>query len=816
MLKQKFARKSAFLMATAVASAVAAQAAMAQDLRLEEVVVTAQKRSQSVTDIPMSIVAFSGENMAEMGVQDTTDIAAVVPGMAYADSPTGTPIYTLRGVGFNESSTQAAATVGVYTDEHAIAYPIMTRGPMLDIERVEVLKGPQGTLYGRNATGGAINFITKKPTEEFEAGVTGSYGRYETASGEGYVSGPVTDWMRARLAVKGVYSNDGWQESASRSDKLGEQDKMSARLGLAFDLGDRGDALLTTSYWKDKSDSIAPQFQAGNYANLGPVADVIRPNEPTAGSIGDDATEAEWMAGRTPSYDMENLSFGLTVNYDLTDTLRLTSLTSYADFDDNGSTFDRAGIAGIPVSEATAPYQNGDIADQTDGYLTNDFTTVTSSIDSFSQELRVSGEYGIATWVAGVYYSENDVDNVANQSFNLSTSTNGLLGGAPVGNFPSIDNTAQQDSTTWAAFASADWLIGDKLTVTTGLRYSDDQIDFKGCTADTGDASLSTFFNVLTGIVSGGALEGNAVPGGCITWDLPTPQSAIGPSGLIKRNLDEDSTSWRLAVNYDVTDDTSVYTSYSRGFKSGSFPTLGASNSNQYKPVKQEQLDAYEIGFKSSLQDGAAQVNGAIFYYDYTDKQLLTKISDPVFGRLFALENVDDSEVWGAEIDALWMPLDGLTLGTAVSWMETEIGQFIGSNQVGDEINFNGSEFPFSSNWAATATAKYEWNLTSNLVGMVAVDANYTGDTVADYKSDDATDTSGNPYQYDSRFDIDSYTLLNARIGVSSADGTWNTFAWGRNLTDEYYYNNVLQASDMLTRYAGNPRTYGVTLEYNW
>ena len=164
----------------------------------------------------------------------------------------------------------------------------------------------------------------------------------------------------------------------------------------------------------------------------------------------------------------------------------------------------------------------------------------------------------------------------------------------------------------------------------------------------------------------------------------------------------------------------------------------------------------------------------------------------------------------------MWMPLNGLTLGSAISWMDTEIGDFIGSNQVGDEINFDGSEFPFSSNWSATANAKYEWNLTSNLVGMVAVDMDYTGDSVADYKSDDATDTSGNPYKYDSRFDIDSYTLVNARMGVSAADGTWNSYVWARNLTDEYYYNNVQQASDMLTRYAGMGLTYGLTLDYNW
>jgi outer membrane receptor protein involved in Fe transport len=804
------------LIAQAVASAMVFTVVPAMAQQLEEVIVTAQKRSQAVTDIPMSITAFTGESMVEMGVQDTTDIAAFIPGMAYSYSPTGTPIYTLRGIGFNESSTQAAATVGVYVDEHAISYPIMTRGPMLDIERVEVLKGPQGTLYGRNSTGGAINFITRKPTDEFEAGVIASYGNYDVASGEGYVSGPLTDGIRARLAVKAVASDEGWQESVSRNDELGEQDKLAARFGLAFDLGERGEALLSTSYWKDESDSIAPQFLAGNYANLGPVADVIRPAEPAARSIGDDAEEAEWMADRSPSYDMENLTFNLTVTYSLSDSLTLTSLTSYSDFDDNGSTFDRAGIAGIPVSDATAPYQNGDIADQTDGVLTNDFTTLTSSIDAFSQELRISGDSNRVTWVAGVYYSDNDVDSVANQSFNLTTSTNGLLGGAPPGNFPSIDNTAQQDSTTMAVFASADWMLTDQLTLTTGLRYTDDEVDFKGCTADTGDGTLSTFFNILTDAVSGGALEGVAQPGGCVTFDLPTPESAIGPSALVDRELDEDSTSWRLALDYGINDDTSVYTSYSRGFKSGSFPTLGASNSNQFAPVVQEQVDAYELGFKATLAEGAAQLNGAAYYYDYTDKQLLTKISDPVFGRLFALQNVDDSEVWGAELEALWMPTDGLTLGTSVNWIETEIGDFIGSNQVGEEINFDGSEFPFSSNWQAIANASYEWDISSTLVGMVALDVSYTGDALADYKSDDATTTDGEPYQYDSRFDIDSYTLVNARVGISAGDGTWRTYAWGRNITDEYYYSNVQQASDMLVRYAGMPRTYGVTFEYRW
>lgn len=417
--------------------------------------------------------------------------------------------------------------------------------------------------------------------------------------------------------------------------------------------------------------------------------------------------------------------------------------------------------------------------------------------------------------MVGLYYSDDSVDGTATQNFNLSTSTNGLLGGAPFGNFPAIDNRGDQDTETYAAFASIDWMLSERLTLTTGVRYTDSQIDFEGCTADTGDGSLSYFFNFLTGHVSGGALEGNAVPGGCITWDL-LPGMPLGPSALIKRNLDEDSWSWRAALNYDWTDEVSVYGSASRGFKSGSFPTLGASNSSQYEPVVQEQVDAYELGFKATLAEGAAQINGAAYYYDYTDKQLLTKISDPVFGRLFALKNVDDSELWGAELELQWMPTEGLTVSSSINYLDTEIGSFIGSNQVGQEIDFDGSEFPFSSNWQSRFNAQYEWDVSSSLVGTIGLDVSYTGDAVADYKSDDATSTDGEPYSYDKRFDIDSYTVVDARIGVGAADGQWRTYAWGRNLTDEYYYSNVQQASDMLTRYAGMPRTYGVTLEYNW
>ena len=169
---------------------------------LEEVIVTAQKHEQSANDIGMSITSFSGKVLREQGVSETADFAIITPGLTYSDSGGGTPVYTMRGVGFNESSIQATSTVGIYNDEVVAPFPVMTAGPLMDLARVEILKGPQGTLYGRNSTGGAVNYIANKPTDTFEAGATLDYSRYNTSDIEGYLSGPLSDSVRARIAFK--------------------------------------------------------------------------------------------------------------------------------------------------------------------------------------------------------------------------------------------------------------------------------------------------------------------------------------------------------------------------------------------------------------------------------------------------------------------------------------------------------------------------------------------------------------------------------------------------------------------------------------
>ncbi|HKR46405.1 MAG TPA: TonB-dependent receptor plug domain-containing protein, partial [Paraburkholderia sp.] len=196
--------------------------------RLEEIVVTAQKKAETANRVGMSITALSEDTLAKRGVVTTADLAKVVPGFSYSNALYGTPVYTLRGMGFNDTSSAAAPAVALYVDEVPLPFPILASIAPIDVERVEVLKGPQGTLFGQNSTGGAINYIAAKPTDMFQAGGTFTYGRFNDALTEAFVSGPISSTLKGRLAVSGETGGD-WQRSYTRSDGLGEKRKLSVR-----------------------------------------------------------------------------------------------------------------------------------------------------------------------------------------------------------------------------------------------------------------------------------------------------------------------------------------------------------------------------------------------------------------------------------------------------------------------------------------------------------------------------------------------------------------------------------------------------------
>lgn len=219
-----------------------------------EIVVTAQKREQRLSDVPISINTASGEELQDLGVSRTDDLAKIAPGFTAARAAqSGSVIYSLRGLGLNDATLGSLPSVSVYSDEASLPFSFMAQGPLLDLERVEVLKGPQGLLFGQNSSAGAINFIANKPTSEFEAGVRASFGRFDTIEAEAYVSGPVSETLSGRLALSGNRSGP-WQKSFTRDDEIGDAKRVAGRLQLQWEPAADLRMLLNLNGWIDKSE----------------------------------------------------------------------------------------------------------------------------------------------------------------------------------------------------------------------------------------------------------------------------------------------------------------------------------------------------------------------------------------------------------------------------------------------------------------------------------------------------------------------------------------------------------------------------------
>ncbi|MFW6093817.1 MAG: TonB-dependent receptor [Pseudomonadota bacterium] len=756
----------------AAASMALAPVAAAQSSGLEEVVVTAQKISQNINDIGMSIDAASGEKLQALGVTDTADLVKIVPGFNFTETLYGSPVYSIRGVGYVETTLSAGPTVSVYSDEVPIPFTSETKGTTLDVRRVEVLKGPQGTLYGQNSTGGAINYIPNKPTDELDAGFNASYGRFDTRDVEGFVSGAVTDTLRGRLAVRSTHS-DGWQESYTRDDELGAQDFFNARLTLEWDPTDRLRTRLTLSGWHDQSESTAPQFfdvvprSETGVVDLDPDY-VNYPRSPR------NPRDADWNPEEEHERDNRFYMASLRADYDLTPDLTLTSLSAYQKF------------------HREQPLEGDGTAFQ------NYYSDQMGEIDTWYQELRLTGSIdGRGNWIVGANYEQDSTFDQFHQYYGDATSAYVLGVYGP----DSVPET-HQDIETWAVFANAEYPVLEDVTLQAGVRYTDAERDFKGCSRDGNDPSNPGWGGqseaIQAGLVAAGVKDSVTPipPGGCATLNV---DQNFDPAFAYK-TLEEDNVSWRLNANWNVAPETLLYANVSQGYKAGSFPTLAVAQSSQFQPATQEKLLAYETGFKATLFDGSLQWNGAGFYYDYEDKQILGDILDPVFGPLPALVNVPESHVVGFETSMNWSPVEGLTINPSVSYQKSEVdGEFENFNSFGEVEDFSGEAFPVAPKVQADLDVRYQWSLTNDMQAFVGAHANYQDDTYAFFGEDPD-------------LKIDSYTLVDLRAGVQR--GPWEVSAWGRNVTDEYYWNNVSYAADSMVRFTGMPATYGLSVNY--
>lgn len=837
-----------FLLLTAAAVAALPTGAFAQDAGATsaedttEIVVTAQRRAQALSDVGMSISAIGGEALQARNFTAPEDLSKLVPGLSVSDSGYSTPIYTLRGVGVNEQSIGSNSSVAIYVDEVPLVYPVTTQGAALDLQRVEVLKGPQGTLYGQNSTGGAINYIANKPTDELSAGITGTFGRFNRGLLEGFLSGPITDTLKARVAAR-VERGGNWQKSLSRDDEIGKTKRFTGRAIVEWEPTDRLKATFNVNGWVDKSDTFVPQFvrayPGNNFQvdrNLVVVDTVntascstpvgrlpscpinaltgtrvtstntaLQPLITQPGLIGpDNARLTDWDIGQDFSRNDRFWQASGRLDFDLTDEVTLTSLTSYAHMkrEQNAET------DGTAISENLRNFQVG-------------------TIKQFQQELRLSADFGPVNWIIGANYGHDKTFDDAKQYLRNSSAVQNLFGSPSTGG----GQINRQNIKNWGVFANIDIELTSQLTVGGGIRLSEDKRTFEGCGQPLDDASGVAYLALLNARRAAAGLAAQTTPilaGTCYSfYDALSAASVAAQEqdtaglpfytlGFGHRELKEHNAPWNINVNYKPTSETLLYARVSRGFKAGNFSTLNTTDLVAYNPVAQEKLTAYEIGGRAGIGRWL-RIEGAVFRYDYIDKQVRSRIFvGPPFNNINAQDTIPKSRLKGAEGSIMVRPMTGLSLSGSATYIKSKVQRYSGQTVLQTDSalrDFTGSPFNFTPKWSLNGDVNYEMPVTDTLDAFVGVNVAYRSDTSAAFIPPNltATEVAGL-----ATFDIPSYTLVDGQLGVQANDGKWKAFIWGKNIFNKFYITNVTRVSDVIIRFPGQPTTFGGTVSFKF
>jgi len=749
---------------------------MAAEAQLEEIVVTAQKREQSLNDVALTVDALTGEALRDKHIDNMEDLSHAIAGFTYAESQWGTPVLTLRGVGYSDTSLAASPAVTAYLDQAPLSFPALVSHVNFDLERVEVLKGPQGTLFGQNSTGGAINFIAAKPTNTFTAGETVTYGRFNAVTQEGFVSGPISDTVSVRFAER-TETADGWQRSVSLpGDSNGSVNNRMGRVVVDFHPYDGMNWELNINGWQDQSQPQAAQYVGINLQHGPTLKPAILDTEPFA-PANDQA--ADWNAG-LPRRDNSMYQIALRGDVALPHDLTLSSISSYIQYN-RDEAIDWAGVP-APIN----------------------YNLETGNITTFSQELRIANnQRDQFRWTIGGNYEHDSIFQLYQYHYNDSSTALALPG------VDQNDFDAAQISRTAAAFANTEFDFAPGWSAKAGARFTQTDLSVNECGYDYTPpyAIGDLFYEILA------AHPGPYPPGGCFPINnlgYAKDGVAAGDPGRFTDEFDQNNVSWQVGLNYKPEPGMLFYANVSKGYKAGIFPITGTSVWKEYLPLTQESLMSYEPGFKLTLLDDTMQLNGDVYYYDYSDKQIRSRVIDPIFGDLDALQNIPKSSAKGAELELQYRPVPPLTLGLAASYMDATITQFSGINGAGVTANFSGTQMPFSPKFTVNGSADYVFPVSGSTNMFMGATVTYRSSSCAIIGCE-TNPPNATPNNI-TLFLIDSYTLVDLRLGLKT--DTWQVSLWGKNVFNTYYWNDVNPSFDVVSRYAGMPATYGITASY--
>ncbi len=779
--------------------------------KVDELVVTATRRSASAQAVPVALSAFSGEQLAEQAVSNSQELLLKVPSsdITMNNGSTAANIY-IRGVGTKGPGYNQVAAVGIYVDEVSLNSPIVNVLQLFDLQRVEVLRGPQNTLYGRNTTGGAVNFVSVKPrvADGTWGYLTLTGGQFSQADVEGAVSFDLGQEWAARLALI-KQTRDGMYNNSYLGEKVYDKDSTAVRAQLVW--SPRPDTELLMKLHGEKVNNTNKLWKTIGLQSPLLVGAVTTYNTPCQFTIGlgsacvginntpSDPNDTRTFSAsmRSPIEQVNARGASLNANWKIGD-VRATAISGY-----EYNNFKKAEDvdAGPAPLRPTGPF-SGSItnANYQGGF---DFFQV-SEASQYSQELRLASEADKSLrWITGLFwFKEKTIGNTTAFSYFAGTATNGGRANS---------TNLNQENRVASGYGEIEFDVTKQLTVTAGIRATREELS----------GTNTTVQRSLTDAVTRAALLPTSGQRPITTAELLALPVGTGRNVYVDTPFEKSfsQSGGKLGVKYSVDAQTMVFGTVSQGFKSGSYSAAPAQsiNGSFFTPTNPETLTAYEIGLKTTTADRKLKLNLTGYYYQYKDQQLLRTTSLPGLGIVAAQVNAGKSNLQGVELEAQWAPGGGWNIDLGVGYLKTKIVEFTQDEacvaNVGGcpasgvrKLDFSGQELTNSPRLTTNLTVRKEWKLDGGNTLSIGGDYSYRAKRFFNIPNNTLESS-------------EAYSLVNAQATYRfGAKQQYRLTAWGKNLNDKVYFLNksVFAAAGTMEALIGDPRTFGLTFSTNY
>lgn len=730
----------------ALAQSVPQAAESPKESQIGDIIVTAQRRSEAAQSTPLAITALSGKALQSSGVNSVEGLSKSIPNVEFGRNAGDAKIF-IRGVGYDSVAPGGETRVAVYNNNVYQSRSQAVFTTLYDVDRIEVLRGPQGTLYGRNATAGAINIITADPGDELNGYASAQVGNYSLFQTEGAIGGPVADWLGIRLSGQTV-DRGGYGRNIGTGEPVNDAHSRTARLTLVAKLADNVKNRLVADYYNARDHNFGYRYLGESFtpeeisdpsldpANYVPIPVVRGDRVPT---------HPQDTAGLGPLNHLRTYGLSNELNVDVSDALTITSVTGYR-------------------------YLLSQIADSVYGGVQDlAIQSIYEKSNSFTQELRLSGETGIFKYVIGGYYFHESHVSDNRAPFN------GVLFGGEDRYYEFFNSGGFEKTNAYAAFGQVDVKVLPKLTLSVGLRYSREK------------KKVREFFSVDLANF----------------YDASAPIKPLIPStGLVPNSASWSSTDPRVSLSYQFTPRVIGYATYSQGFKSGGF-NIG----NIQPPFNPERIKDYEVGLKGDFLNGRLRANVAAFYYDYSNLQV-----NQTRGISLQTINAASAKIKGVEAEMTALPTSSLRLSLNAAWLDATYSKFdtddparptlgVFNPETGTfTLDLSGNRLNYAPKYKVSGSVAYTIE-TPYGTFTPTVDATWT---------DRVYFTAYNT----SRLSQPGYATLDLSVRWVGNNPDWTANLFMRNVTDKVYLASAGVNNPLLhynrSGQVGAPRTFGL------